>query len=80
MEFSKSLVLNCFPNKEAIQYNIDIALQLMNESEKLADEERIVHLCECHKALVKKRYEEASLRAAEAGYKLMGAAIKHHYL
>ena len=73
---SLELALKCFPHKEAILYNLDVALQLKDE---LVEPDRIQLLCECHEALRDNRYKEAAKLSRQANYECMAIAIEHHF-
>jgi len=77
--FTVDLIKKCFPHKEAILYNLDVAIELAFGAEKLAEDERIDILCSVHAALCAKDIPRAAKEARAAGYNLMAAAIEYHY-
>ena len=77
--FSRELILKCFPHKEAVLYNLHVAIELSLEHNTLQDDDRIDILCECHNFLVEKDLIQAVNRANKAGYFLMAAAILEHW-
>jgi len=78
-KFSKQTVLKAFPHKEAILFNLDVAISLSVERDNLKDESRIDFLCDCHKALQNKDTKLAIDMAEKAGYQLMAQAIATHW-
>ena len=78
-QFSEALTRKCFPTKESILFNLEIALEINSDRDGLTDLDRVELLCDCHKSIVKHNYKEAAELSAKAGYKLMAAAILLHW-
>lgn len=78
-KFSKELILKAFPHKEAILFNLDVAISLSVARDNLKDESRIEFLCDCHAALQHKDVKLAIDMAEKAGYQLMAQAIATHW-
>lgn len=70
-------VLKCFPHKEAILYNLDVAISLAGQ--KVHEEERIDKLVWCYECLRKDDIEGAIRNATFAGYECMAKAIAIHW-
>lgn len=77
--FTTDIIKKCFPHKEAILYNLDVALELAFAKETVAEDERIDILCSVHAALCANDIPRAAKGARAAGYNLMAAAIEYHY-
>lgn len=78
-KFSKELVLKHFPTKEAIVFNLNIAVELAAQADTLPDSDRIDFLCDCHRALQVGDVKKAIELSERAGYSLMASAIKTHW-
>lgn len=78
-KFSKQLILKAFPHKEAVLWNLDVAIEVSLERDNLKDMDRVDFLCDCHKALMAKDIKKAVELAERADYSLMACAIKHHW-
>lgn len=78
-QFTTTLVKQCFPHKEAILFNLNMAVEIADSNECIADEERVRLLCECRRCLEGQRIDEAIEAARSAGYNLMAEAIKFHF-
>lgn len=70
---TEELILKCFPNKECILYNLDTAVCISEESD------RINLLCQCYHSLRNNQIEDAIQFSKMAGYRCMAAAIEYHY-
>lgn len=70
-------VLKCFPHKEAILYNLDVAVSLAGQ--KIGEEERIDKLVWAYECLRKNDVNGAVQNVTFAGYECMARAIKLHY-
>ncbi len=77
--FSKELILKAFPHKEAILWNLFIALEISVQRDTLKDTDRIGFLCDCHMALYHKDIKKAVELSERAGYGLMAEAITLHW-
>lgn len=77
--FTASLIKKCFPHKEAILFNLDVAISLANDQGVLEDDDRITLLCQCHRLLQVGNAGAAVEAAKLAGYSLMAAAIAYHF-
>ncbi len=77
--FSKELILKAFPHKEAILFNLDVAIELSIGKDSLKEEDRIDFLCDCHTAIVNKDIKLAVKLAEQANYRLMARAIQYHW-
>ncbi len=78
-KFSKQTILKAFPHKEAVLWNLDVAITLSLERDNLKDVDRVDFLCDCHRALQNKDVKKAIELSEKAGYSLMAAAIKEHW-
>lgn len=77
--FTASLIKKCFPHKEAILFNLDVAVSLANDQGVLEDDDRITLLCQCSRLLQVDNVAGAVKAAELAGYNLMAAAIAYHF-
>jgi hypothetical protein len=77
--FTNTLIKQCFPHKEAILFNLGVAVELANASESIQDDERIHLLCSVMRCLEDKNWDGAISAARAAGYNLMAEAIKVHF-
>ncbi len=77
--FTASLIKKCFPHKEAILFNLDVAVSLANDQGVLEDDDRITLLCQCSRLLQVDNVAGAVKAAELAGYNLMAAAISYHF-
>jgi hypothetical protein len=75
MTFSKELLFKCFPHRESILYNLNIAIELSVARDTFEDTDRIGFLCDCHLALQEGDIKKAQELAALAGYNLMAQGI-----
>jgi hypothetical protein len=78
-KFTTTLIKQCFPHKEAIMFNLDIAVEIASSNECIADEERVRLLCQCRRHLESGNVGDAVEAARSAGYNLMAEAIKFHF-
>ena len=74
---SQELILKCFPNKECILYNLEIALSIHHA--KTEEPDRVNFLCQCYHFLRNNQINEAIQSAEHAGYRCMARAIQYHY-
>lgn len=79
MVFSNELILRCFPHKEAILFNLNVAVELAASRDSVEDFDRIDHLCKCHEFLRIGSIDKAENSATMAGYRLMAEAIQYHF-
>lgn len=77
MTLSRELTLKCFPHKEAVIYNIELSLQVLQDSTE--DIDRATKLAEVHNLLREKKIVEAVSLTERIGYKLMSLAIGIHW-
>ena len=73
---SDKTVLDCFPHKEAILYNLDVAA---NIREKHGELDRLYNLCRCLYHLQNGNINKAVRRARQADYSCMARAIEIHF-
>jgi hypothetical protein len=74
---SEKLVRKCFPHKEAVLYNLDVALSLLDKN--IYEEERVTKLVWCYESLRKGDIDEAVKHAERAGYRCMAQAIRLYF-
>lgn len=79
-KFSKQTILKAFPHREAVLWNLDVAIEVSLDRDSLKDTDRLDFLCDCHAALQHKEVKKAVELAERAGYSLMAAAISHHWV
>jgi hypothetical protein len=77
LKLSDELVRRCYPNKEAVVYNIDISVVL---SRQVDATERIKLLAQCHEALREDRIADAIHLAEISQYYCMSQAIALHWI
>jgi len=76
---SNELVLKCYPHKESILYNLDIAFFLHNKKRNWIDGDRIETLVKCRQYLQNGNSQEAYKQAKKANYLCMAEAILIHW-
>ena len=74
---SDEIVRKCFPNRECVIYNLDVAISL---KEYEGDEMNRIHLlCECYQAIRDNNVPEAVRLAKLADYQCMSQAIELYF-